>query len=57
MREDLGKVRTRITPNTDSFYTVYIKKTYNEKEKQRFVFYMHTILTTDGLKRGDHGFF
>ena len=30
MRENAGKVQTRITPNTDSFYAVmFIDETYN----------------------------
>ena len=30
MRENLGKMRTRITPNTDSFYTVFLTNSLND---------------------------
>ena len=38
MREDAGKMWTRVTPNTDTFYAVKYQKSYEKNCKIKIIF-------------------
>ena len=47
--ENAGKMRTRITPNTDSFYAMIIKPFLNRINKKLELVEKNTILRTNWI--------
>ena len=47
--ENAGKMRTRITPNTDSFYAMIIKPFLNRINKKLELVEINTILRTNWI--------